>query len=31
MGPLLTVLIAATREEDGALRQIDLWKGRGRA
>jgi peptidoglycan/LPS O-acetylase OafA/YrhL len=31
MGPLLTILIASTREEDGALRQVDLWKGRGRA
>jgi len=29
LGPLLTLLIAATREDDrGALRQVDLWKGR---
>jgi hypothetical protein len=29
LGPLITLLIAATREsERGALRQIDPWKGR---
>ena len=29
LGPLVTLLIAATRETDaGELRQVDLWNGR---
>jgi hypothetical protein len=29
LGPFITILLAATREDDrGALRQIDLWSGR---
>jgi hypothetical protein len=28
-GPIVTLILAATREADnGALRQVDLWKGR---
>jgi hypothetical protein len=28
-GPIVTVLLAATREDDkGDLRQVDLWNGR---
>jgi hypothetical protein len=27
-GPIVTLLLAATREaDDGVLRQVDLWKG----
>lgn len=30
LGPLVTLILAATREEKGGkLRQADLWKGRG--
>jgi len=30
-GPFVTILIAATRQTDGGeLRQVDLWKGRGK-
>ena len=29
VGPILTLLIAGTREDNGgALRQVDVWKGR---
>ena len=29
MGPLMTLLLATTREADGGvLRQVDLWRGR---
>lgn len=29
LGPLMTLLLAATREDEhGVLRQIDLWSGR---
>jgi hypothetical protein len=29
LGPLITILLASTREADaGVLRQVDLWKGR---
>jgi hypothetical protein len=29
LGPLITVMLAATREDQaGALRQVDLWTGR---
>jgi len=29
LGPLVTILLAATRETDqGALRPVDLWRGR---
>ncbi len=29
LGPILTIILAATREtEEGDLRQIDLWRGR---
>ena len=32
LGPLLTLVIASTREDDrGALRQVDLWRGRNAA
>jgi hypothetical protein len=31
-GPLVTVILAATREDaSGGLRQVDLWNGRGAA
>lgn len=31
-GPIVTILLAATREDGGgALRQVDLWKGRDAA
>ena len=31
LGPLVTIVLAATREADaGALRQVDLWSGRDR-
>ena len=29
LGPLITIILAATRESGGHLRQVDLWKGRG--
>jgi hypothetical protein len=30
LGPFVTIILAATREDGrGALRQIDLWTGRG--
>jgi hypothetical protein len=29
LGPIITIILAATREnEAGALKQVDLWKGR---
>ena len=29
LGPIITLLLAATREDPGgALRELDLWKGR---
>ena len=29
LGPLITILLAATREDErGALRQVDIWTGR---
>ena len=32
LGPLITILLAATREDErGALRQVDLWAGRSGA
>ncbi len=31
LGPFVTILLAATREDaGGSLRQVDLWKGRDR-
>jgi hypothetical protein len=31
LGPVVTIVLAATQEREGQLRQVDLWKGRGRA
>lgn len=28
LGPIITIVLAGTREERGALRQVDLWRGR---
>jgi len=29
LGPVVTIILAATREEQGGgLRQVDIWKGR---
>ena len=27
LGPFVTMILAATREESGNLRQVDLWRG----
>jgi hypothetical protein len=31
LGPFVTLVLAATRESDGHLRQVDLWRGRVRS
>ena len=32
LGPIITIVLASTREEKGGeLRQVDLWKGRDAA
>ena len=28
LGPIITIVLAATREESARLRQVDLWSGR---
>ncbi len=28
LGPIITLVLAGTRETDGHLQQVDLWKGR---
>jgi hypothetical protein len=28
IGPLVTLMLAATREADGGILQVDLWRGR---
>lgn len=31
IGPVVTIVLAGTKEENGALRQVELWKGRDSA